>query len=80
MGTCLSDGLVIDKRYNRVTISWPAALPLPQARALPCSNILAYLRRPEPTLVFAEFMRSSSRLAGIVPRLSPDNSTMSAKA
>ncbi len=28
MGTpdeCLHDGLVIDKRYNRVTISWPAA-------------------------------------------------------
>ncbi len=27
-----------------------------------------------------EVMRSSSRLAGIVPRLSPDNSTMAAKA
>jgi protein-L-isoaspartate(D-aspartate) O-methyltransferase len=38
MGTpdeCLPDGLVIDKRYNRVTISWPAAASAATGQGVP---------------------------------------------
>lgn len=47
---CLPDGLVIDKRHHRVTISWPAAASAAAGHDVACSNILAYLRRPEPSI------------------------------